>query len=221
MNHILIADDDPSIRRLLERALSQEGYPVETASTGREVLAKIEQKQPVLLLLDLEMPVMSGWDVYSRLHDNGRSDIPVVVLTADDNLVRTKRALSGATVLGKPFDLEELFQTIGRYYGPGDRAPVRARQTPARHEAAGQQVLALVVGVTALRLARRLIPGRFLLRTAWRATRLTGRLLFGLAHLPFRAGRGIAARQHLSGRPARDGERLAPAGARRYLLAPR
>jgi DNA-binding response OmpR family regulator len=109
---ILVADDDNAIRRLLQRVLSREGYAVSTAANGQEALAQIERDPPDLLLLDLMMPMLSGWEVYAHLRRQGPADLPVIVLTAGEQATRAQQRLSGALVISKPFDLDALLSAI-------------------------------------------------------------------------------------------------------------
>lgn len=83
MESILIVDDDPGITRSLERNLTYEGYSVTTANAGPEALALVRQREPDLVILDLMMPGMDGYEVLRHLRDMDR-DIPVLMLTARD-----------------------------------------------------------------------------------------------------------------------------------------
>jgi two-component system, OmpR family, response regulator len=112
MPSILIADDDVGIRRLLQRALRSEGYTVTTATNGQEAVLQIQLQKPDLILLDLMMPVMTGWEVYHRLRSEGPTDLPIIVLTAGERGSRAQDDMPDATVLTKPFDIDNLFATI-------------------------------------------------------------------------------------------------------------
>jgi len=111
---ILVVDDDPDIRALVHMILEEEGYVVMAAGDGREALAQVQQQQPSLILLDLNMPVMSGWE----LHDELRSreiGVPVVYMTAAQR-ARAEAELHGAQgFLAKPFGLHELLQTVEQF----------------------------------------------------------------------------------------------------------
>ena len=118
MCRILIADDDASIRRLLQRVLQAQGYTVEVAADGRAAWQRIQEVSPDLLLLDLMMPVMNGWELYAALRGDGHKHLPIVVLTAGGKLDRARQELPDTDVLGKPFDLDHLLSTIQRCLGP-------------------------------------------------------------------------------------------------------
>jgi two-component system response regulator MprA len=109
---ILIADDDPGIRRFLQRALSHQGYSVTTAANGKEALDAIGQDPPDLLILDLMMPVIDGWQVYEALQRNGFPTFPIIVITAGERLSQAQAGLPKAHVMGKPFDLDEFLERV-------------------------------------------------------------------------------------------------------------
>ena len=67
MAKIMVVDNDPSIATMIERILEAEGYEVSTAMSGTECLKELEKEKPDLLLLDVMMPDLSGWDVYWRI----------------------------------------------------------------------------------------------------------------------------------------------------------
>jgi CheY-like chemotaxis protein len=122
MPRILIADDEPAIRRLLQRILSQEQYTVATASNGREALAAIAQETPDLLVLDLMMPVMSGWEVYRQLRSREHARLPIIVLTAGERASRAQQQLPDTIVLAKPFELDDFLATVAHVL---DQEPAR------------------------------------------------------------------------------------------------
>ena len=110
-SHILIVDDDPDIRALARRALSQDGHIVVQASGGREALAMIEAHRPDLLVLDLLMPDPGGLEVLRIVRSRpATATLPVVVLTALDDEATTRAGFElGATdYLTKPFSIPQL-----------------------------------------------------------------------------------------------------------------
>jgi CheY-like chemotaxis protein len=116
MAHILIAEDDPDIREDLAEILRDLGHEVTTATNGAEALASLKSgARPCLILLDLMMPVMNGWDFRSQqLADEALCKIPVIVLTGVADLQRIK-PLRADGVLTKPFKLDPLLDSVGRY----------------------------------------------------------------------------------------------------------
>ena len=110
--HVLVVDDDPSIRGFLQVVLQAEGYSVSTANDGCEALARIVERAPQLLLLDLSMPVMNGWEVYDRLRAIN-SGIPVVFMTAGLSARVEAEARGVAGYLAKPFEVDEMLRIVG------------------------------------------------------------------------------------------------------------
>ncbi|REE56341.1 two-component system response regulator MprA [Paenibacillus taihuensis] len=107
--HILVVDDDDKITSLLRRSLAFEGYEVTTASNGLEGLKQMLTSDPDLLICDVMMPQVDGWEVVRRVREGG-SAVPVLMLTAKDEIQDRVRGLDlGADdYLVKPFALEEL-----------------------------------------------------------------------------------------------------------------
>lgn len=80
---ILVVDDDPTVRTLLSEHLKTLGYEVATAANGEEALALCAQRRPDLMILDLLMPVLSGFEVVQRLRENPDCDtLPIMILTS-------------------------------------------------------------------------------------------------------------------------------------------
>jgi len=110
----LVVDDDPGIVGFLELALEDEGYRVRAAVNGREALSRVSEGRPDLILLDMNMPGMNGWEFCSELRERGPdfSSIPIVVMTAARDASLRSREVGAQGFLGKPFDLDQLFRTI-------------------------------------------------------------------------------------------------------------
>ena len=118
---ILVADDDPVILRLIEVNLSLEGFDVVTAGRGEEALSKARETSPDLILLDVMMPGMTGWEVAKLLKEDQRTkDIPVVFLSArtQDEDRRRGEDLGVAAYVTKPFDPGRLIETVRRIARP-------------------------------------------------------------------------------------------------------
>ncbi len=110
---ILVVDDDPEIVSFLKRGLTYEGYTVDTASDGAEALAKVREREPDLVVLDIMMPGIDGIEVSKRLRQGG-SEVPVLMLTAKGTVSDRVVGLdSGADdYLVKPFSFDELLARI-------------------------------------------------------------------------------------------------------------
>jgi DNA-binding response OmpR family regulator len=111
---VLVVDDDSGIRAFVRDALEDEGYHVATASTGPQALNLIATEPPALVLLDLHIPNMSGWEVHHWLR-RWHHDVPVVYMSADERVRAEARERHAAGSLSKPFDLGELLTVVERY----------------------------------------------------------------------------------------------------------
>jgi CheY-like chemotaxis protein len=114
---ILVVDDQPSIRGILELALTEAGADVWTAEDGSAALRSIEESLPDLILLDLVMPGLNGWDVIQALSASPRTAaIPVVLETSAEDYGSFDRAKKQgvAAFISKPFRLGEVIETCRR-----------------------------------------------------------------------------------------------------------
>jgi two-component system, OmpR family, response regulator CpxR len=103
---ILVVDDDRDLRDTIAVVLEGEGYEVQCAENGAQALARMGLRRPALILLDLSMPIMSGWELLDALQrDRDLACIPVVVLSA-------MRAPAGVRHLEKPVSLEQLVAAV-------------------------------------------------------------------------------------------------------------
>src|SRR5919198_3326947 len=104
MPTVLIADDEKNIVQLARMYLVAEGFTVEAAANGRETLDKVRQVKPALVVLDLMMPELDGWEVTRRLRQSG-DRTPVIMLTAkgDDVDKIVGLELGADDYLAKPF----------------------------------------------------------------------------------------------------------------------
>jgi len=112
---VLIVDDDASIRLLLMTFLRRSGFQLRQARNGREALAEMRAGHPDVVVMDLTMPDVSGWEVLRvRAADPSLRDIPVIILTAmNRGQALVDVAGKGVSdVVGKPFDLDILLTAI-------------------------------------------------------------------------------------------------------------
>jgi len=109
---VLVVDDERDLREGIAECLEMEGYLVEQARNGREALDLAAANVPAIILLDLMMPVMSGWQVIEALRTSATLNaIPVVVISAAHQLPQ------GVCVITKPFRFEDLLRTIRKVLG--------------------------------------------------------------------------------------------------------
>lgn len=110
--YIMVVDDEQTILNLLKRTLEPEGYGVVTAADGRSALALLEEHKPDLVILDIMMPGLDGFQVLDLIRQ--RSDVPVIMLTArrEVNTLRDALALDADDYVRKPFHTGELVARI-------------------------------------------------------------------------------------------------------------
>lgn len=112
---ILVVDDDTGTLKLLEAQLAGEGYVVRTANSGEDALASVEKQLPDLILLDVMMPGIDGFEVARRLKANSRSrPVPVILVTVLNNLASRLTGLEAGAeeFLSKPVDRSELLVRV-------------------------------------------------------------------------------------------------------------
>src|SRR5436305_3619242 len=112
---ILVVDDDPKVVRVVEINLAQEGYQIRTAADGEEALAAVARERPDLVLLDVMMPRMDGFEALKRLKaDPATAEIPIIMLTAraQDEDVFEGYGMGAQWYLTKPFEPGELRRVV-------------------------------------------------------------------------------------------------------------
>jgi len=112
-NKILVVDDEPEVRQLMEHFLTERGYEVRIAENGRMALATLDTFVPDVVLLDMHMPEMDGLETLRRLAVRSPS-LPVIMITVNEDIETTARLLQvgAADYVPKPFNLEYLEQAI-------------------------------------------------------------------------------------------------------------
>lgn len=111
---ILVVDDDPDIRELLSLLLEQAGYRVVRARDGAEALERVGREMPGLILLDMTMPRMDGWQFAREFRQRHGGSVPIAVVTAAQDARRRAREVGAEGYLGKPFDLEAVLSLVAR-----------------------------------------------------------------------------------------------------------
>jgi two-component system KDP operon response regulator KdpE len=123
---ILIVDDEPQIRRVMLTTLASHGYSVVEAASGEEALERIRTERPDLIILDVNMPGMSGLETCAEIRTS--SDVPIIMLTIRNSERDKVQALDAGAddYVVKPFGVQELMARIRaalRRSGPGDATP--------------------------------------------------------------------------------------------------
>lgn len=113
-SRILAVDDVPDNLFLLQAILEAEGYEVDTADSGSSALAKVENSPPDLVLLDVMMPDMNGYEVAQQIRENIRlTDIPIVLITAyEEAQVKGRLQVEANDFIRKPINIDELLTRI-------------------------------------------------------------------------------------------------------------
>lgn len=130
MARVLVVDDEQDIRALVRLNLEQDGHDVTTAASGPEALELVKSGVPDVIILDVMMPALDGWEVLARIKaEPATSAVPVVMLTArTDDMDRLRGGIEGALhYLTKPFSIGTLRATV-REALEGDPEPVKRRR---------------------------------------------------------------------------------------------
>jgi len=113
---VLFVDDDPDLRKAVRMMLHLAGYEVRCAENGKAALEAVVEKMPAVVLLDMLMPVMNGWECAAELRARFGRNVPIVVVTAAEHAHARAAQIGGvADVLQKPFDMDDLLRVVARY----------------------------------------------------------------------------------------------------------
>lgn len=118
MAKILLVDDEPEIVFLTKQVLTTNGHEVLVAANGSECMKMLESNLPELILLDIMMPGLNGWEIGKEIKNNpGTKDIPIVTFTVRSSADSVEKSLSyanAAAQINKPFKIEELLEVVDR-----------------------------------------------------------------------------------------------------------
>ncbi|MFN0094993.1 MAG: response regulator [Dehalococcoidia bacterium] len=112
MTEVLLAEDEAPIASVLARNLTAHGFTVRTAGSGKDTLLSIAESIPDVLLLDVNLPDITGWEVLRRLSDRDRERIPVIVYSASPLAPSRVQEFKPAGVLSKPFPVDALLRLL-------------------------------------------------------------------------------------------------------------
>lgn len=125
---ILVVDDERAIVELVGALLQGEGYRVITELDSRRAFEMATQDPPDLILLDMRMPLMDGWE-FARQLTAGRSAVPIVVMTAAQHAREWANEIGAAGFVGKPFEIDHLLGEVARVLtGPVDEHSARVTE---------------------------------------------------------------------------------------------
>ena len=112
---VLVVEDDLDLLGLLEMVLQDAGHRVRTATDGLQALARVAEEMPGLILLDMRMPVMNGWEFAREFRSRHGRACPIVVVTAAENAQLRAKEIEAEAWLSKPFDLDDVLRMVGRF----------------------------------------------------------------------------------------------------------
>lgn len=112
---ILVVEDDEYCRDLLEQILTMNGYRVQVAANGLEALNILGKTDPDLILLDMKMPVMNGWEFSRRLKEERDDTIPFIIVSAAEDIQMRAQETGANGWLEKPFELDELLTAVDNF----------------------------------------------------------------------------------------------------------
>ena len=117
MKRILVVEDNAELAKLLELILRRAGYEVTIAEDGVDALEQFREQPPELVLLDIMLPRLDGYEACSHIRQEFHSDIPVIMLSSLDSPLDMERSREvGATDhIAKPFDKDHLLEVIANY----------------------------------------------------------------------------------------------------------
>jgi CheY-like chemotaxis protein len=118
---ILLVEDDPTMQKMAVKVLRSHGFTTEVARDGREAVAMTARLRPSLILMDLSLPEMNGWEATRALKaDPQLAPIPVVAITAHAMVGDRETAIAAGCTecLTKPYEISELLALVERYLGP-------------------------------------------------------------------------------------------------------
>jgi CheY-like chemotaxis protein len=113
--HVLVVDDQEDIREFIALVLGHEGYRVSTAENGLAALERAASEPVDVVLLDMRMPVMDGWEFAQKYRKQPGPHAPIVVLTAAHDVAVRAAQIQAEAYLGKPFDLNDLLGVVARH----------------------------------------------------------------------------------------------------------
>lgn|GEM_PF-3569110 len=113
---VLVVEDEAYLCDLIADVLESDGHVTRKASNGREALTLLKERRPQLILLDLMMPIMDGWEFITVLKSNLEwAEIPVIIITAIYDARRTQLETGAKAVITKPFDIDQLSELVNLY----------------------------------------------------------------------------------------------------------
>lgn len=112
---VLIVDDDEDLREVIATKLQSLGLHVTQAANGQEAFEQIDRKPPSLIILDMVMPVMNGWEFAKRFYRRPEILAPIIVMTAASNASQRAEEVGSKYSIGKPIDMQRLISLVEKF----------------------------------------------------------------------------------------------------------
>ncbi|HZZ86492.1 MAG TPA: response regulator [Anaeromyxobacteraceae bacterium] len=120
---VLVVEDDADLSALMEMVLRDAGFEVRRAGDGLDALARVEEAMPGVILLDMRMPRMNGWEFAQEYRRRWSERAPILVITAAENARARAAEVEADGFLEKPFDLDDVIRAVSRHVRPAPAQP--------------------------------------------------------------------------------------------------
>lgn len=117
---VLVVEDEPDMADAMRRLLEYAGFTARVAPNGKKALEAVAERMPAVVLLDILMPVMDGWECARRLRATYGTQLPIVVVTAAEHVEARCVEVGADHLLPKPFDVRELLRLVSQYIPSGE-----------------------------------------------------------------------------------------------------
>jgi CheY-like chemotaxis protein len=143
MKKILIVDDEPALVKLVSLRLKSQGYEIVSASNGGEAIERAQAEKPDLIILDVLMPGMTGFDAMNKIRELGGTfiQVPIIILTAKHSMKKFFEHSSIYRFIAKPFDTEVLVQEINTALGVVSTTALPAKKTGESERSTGKAIV--------------------------------------------------------------------------------
>lgn len=119
---VLVVEDDQDLLSLVEMILRDAGYEVDVAADGAQALERVAARMPGVILLDMRMPVMNGWEFAREFRARHGRAAPIVVVTAAEDARARAQEIGADAWMEKPFDLDDVVRMVERFVGDAGHA---------------------------------------------------------------------------------------------------